>query len=399
MKKLVEKLLIIGAVFLTIFAFSQCKKDENSMIQYWFDNIGSRTDLAFLPDSAANYFTYSFTRKKGDPAIIKLKGEFPYARYFSYNIYDTEERTSLGSLVDTKIEPITGHFNPFRTFSQNTSRTYEIIIAPNNLNLESYNNVLSYDDAIENITIMIRVYMPEEDVYGKVGYPAIEAFDGNTEVSMPVPSPLELDFNTFNGVINRIAGFLPITQLLKNPDSTFFFKFSGAGLFQNFDNTYLFTPIELVQNRVLLFRFIPPTFVSNLSEIPDADVRFYSFGLGDYKTYNYKTMIDEQFKISDDGYVYVVIARPDIEVMEKAKNINFMPWPEQLKKEGILIYRNLLVNEFYPYKHALVPDILENIDKVFQTELLHGHTYLGDRAPRGKVLSRQKFLETSFSWE
>lgn len=66
-----------------IFIFSSCKKESSKDIKYWYDNIGSRTDLAFLPDSAANYFTYSFTRKKGDKTIIKLKGEFPYARYFS----------------------------------------------------------------------------------------------------------------------------------------------------------------------------------------------------------------------------------------------------------------------------------------------------------------------------
>jgi hypothetical protein len=393
------KIQSLFLAFVLILFLNSCKKDAQKTLQYWYDNIGSRTDLAFLPDSAANYFTYSFTRKKGDMTVIRLKGEFPYTRYFSYNIYDTEERTSLGSLVDTEIKPIEGHFNPFETLSQNSLRSYEIIITPNSMNLESYSNVLSFDDAIENVTVMIRVYMPEEDVYGNVDYPIIEAFDVNNNLPVPIPAPIPLDFNAFNGVINRLASFLPVTQLLKDPDSLYFFKFSGAGLFQNFDNTYLFTPIELVQNRVLLFRFIPPSYTSNFSEIPTSNVRFYSFGLGDYKTYNYKTMIDEKFKISDDGYVYVLISRPDIEVMEKAKNINFMPWPEQLKKEGILIYRNLLVNESYPYKHELVPDILENIDKVFETELLHAHTYLGDRAPRGKVFGRQAFLDRSFDWE
>lgn len=318
-----------------IFIFSSCKKESSKDIKYWYDNIGSRTDLAFLPDSAANYFTYSFTRKKGDKTIIKLKGEFPYARYFSYNIYDKDERTSLGSVVDADIIPVEGHVNPFQALVQSDLRSYEIIIAPNNVNTEEYNNVLSFDDKIENITVMIRVYMPEVDVYGNVGYPEMEAFDGESGDVMPIPSPLELDFNAFNGVINRIAGFLPITQLLKNPDSTYFFKFSGAGLFQNFDNTYLFTPIELVQNRVLLLRFIPPAYATGLESIPTADVRFFSLGLGDYKTYNYKTMIDEKFKVAEDGYVYVAIARPDDDIKEKTKNINFMPWPQQLNKEGI----------------------------------------------------------------
>ena len=101
---------------LTILLFVQCKKDNLSTTKiYWFENIGSRTDLPFLPDASVNYYGYSFLRNKSDKIGIRIKGRYGYARYMSYNIYNNNNKTSSASLRDVEIMADNGHQNPFTT--------------------------------------------------------------------------------------------------------------------------------------------------------------------------------------------------------------------------------------------------------------------------------------------
>jgi hypothetical protein len=126
------------AVLLSVGFFIGCRKENITSVHYWLDNIGSRTDLPFLPDSSANYFSYSFYRATGDKTGLRLKAKFMYARYQSYNVYNLNTRSSISSLADIQLMPDAGNENPFITLSQNSNRNYTVYMLPDIPEAQSY---------------------------------------------------------------------------------------------------------------------------------------------------------------------------------------------------------------------------------------------------------------------
>jgi hypothetical protein len=151
-------------------------------------------------------------------------------------------------------------------------------------------------------------------------------------------------------------------------------------------------PVRLDTNEVIMFRFIPPAYAYNLSQIPNADVRYYSLGVGDSKTYNYITKEDDELKIASDGYINVVVAREDNDIIAKSSGLNFIKWAPEIGNIGLIIYRNLLTKPNYEYSLLKVPDIKENTNQVFSTNL-YAKTHLGDHAPSGVTMTKQQFLQ------
>lgn len=378
-------------VFLIAFLFS-CKKENITTKQYWIENIGSRNDIPFLPDASANYYGYSFLRKRGDKIGIRLKGKFGFARYMSFNIYDNQDKSSKGSLQDVEIVADNGSKNPFVDLIQSENRNYTINILPNIPEAQSFSNKLLYNDSIINLGIFLRYYLPEITNNANVSLPEIEAFDIVTGNKIETPTPLKVDFSKFNTLVDNFAKIIDLTFLLQKQKNIEFFRFSGAGLYENKDNKYLFAPVELNNNEVLMFRFIPPSYVKNLSEIPFKDVRYYSICLGDSKTYNFVTQPDYKLKIASDGYINVVIGRNDDEIIAKATGLNFIEWVPELKNKGLVVYRNLLTRQDYEFSLTKVPDLLENIDQVFNTSNLYAKTYLGKHAPSGVKMTKEEFI-------
>ncbi|MBT8340899.1 MAG: hypothetical protein HKP58_06160, partial [Desulfatitalea sp.] len=66
-----------------------------------------------FPDTCSRYDIYVFKRVTGDFDILKVTGQFPHARYFSFNLYDYFYATEFAALADIEIQPDTGHINPF----------------------------------------------------------------------------------------------------------------------------------------------------------------------------------------------------------------------------------------------------------------------------------------------
>lgn len=382
-------------LFLTLIVIIlSCKKEEESINeqQLWYDNIGSRTDLPFLPDAKANYFSFSFERKKGENIGFRFKASYMYARYQSYNVYDVNTRSSIASLADINIQPDDGSINPFISLTQPENRDYTVYLLPDIPASEKYNNKLLYDNDITKLSVLLRNYMAEGDVYGNVPLPTIEAFDVVTGATVPFPKVLSINFANFTDIVDDLEKVISLTKLLQDGNNIHTFRFAGLGLFPNLDNQYLFAPLTLKENQVAIIKFIPPSFPKSFNEISSSDVRYYSLGLGDFKTYNFVTISDYQLKISSYGYIYVVIGREEDEIIEKAEGLNFLPWVSPLTQEGIIVYRNLLTQPLYSYNMNLVPDIVANLNQVLSPNNLYGDTYLGDRAPTGIKMSKEAFL-------
>jgi hypothetical protein len=245
---------------------------------------------------------------------------------------------------------------------------------------------------VTDVAVLLRNYLAERDVYGGVALPQIEAFDLVSGESVPVPFPLEVDFASFTNIVTDLSRIIDLTQLFQSDNSIKSFRFAGLGLFPNLDNQYLLAPLRLYPDEVAIIKFRPPSYPATFSELPTAAVRYFSLGLGDSKTYNYRTLADFQFKVSSDGNIYVVIGRNEAGIIAKAAGLNYMEWVPALENQGLIVYRNLLTHPDYAYNMNLVPDVLKNLTQVFNTGYLHADTYLEDRAPTGLKMSKAAYL-------
>jgi hypothetical protein len=379
----------------------QCSKDNVApdTIKYWYENIGSRTDIPFLPDAGANYFSYSFKRAPGQKIGIRLSSKFMYARYQSFNVYDTQTRSSLYSLADYEMVADAGSENPFITLNQSNNRNYTVYLLPDIPEAATFQNKLLYGDEVTELTLILRNYLPEGDVFGSVDLPVIEAFDLETGNTVATPQPLAVDFAAFNDIVGQLSRVINLTQLLQEGNTISSFRFAGLGLFPNLDNQYLFAPLKLGPEQVAILKFLPPSFPETFNLLPTSEVRYYSLGLGDSKTYNYKTLSDFQLKIASDGFIYVVIGRNDPEIMAKSDGLNFLEWVPELNNQGLIVYRNLLTTPDYAFNMNEVPDLLQNLSQVFEDGFLNAETYLGDRAPLGRKMSKAAFLDNFGGFE
>ncbi len=391
------KKVYIALLALVLFA---CKKEDTTPVAYWTENIGSNKALPLLPDSNVNYFLYSFTRQKGSTMGIRIKGQYGFARYMSYNIYDNNTLSSVGSIVDTKIIPDAGSDNPFLPgASPNVSnRNYTVTICPNTTDTAAFQNQLQYSDNLEKVGIILRYYIPQQNNYASVPLPTIEAFDIVTGQALPAPIPSNTSFQQqFEEKFQKITTLLNLAGILEAPKDVFFYKFSGAFLYPNLDNYYLFTPITFNKNQVVMMRFKAPSYAQSYTQNGLTDVRYFSICLCDAKTYTYSTTTDLSFNVaSSDGYINIVIGDEDAALRAKAAGLNYIVLPPELNNnvKGVIVYRNLLTNPAFPYPMSLVPDLSNNINLItlLNTSTLQAQTYLSDYAPIGVKLSKTQFL-------
>ncbi len=387
--------------FILAIVLVSCQKNKTTPLQYWQENIGSNKTVPLLPDSNVNYFLYSFERKRGEPIGIRIKGEYGYARYMSYNIYDNTTLSSVASIVDQKITPDVGSVNPYLTTvdANATNRKYTVhIFARNTGDSSRYSNSLLYNDAIEKVGIILRYYIPKNNQYADVPLPEVEAFNTVSGEKVMTPIPVQKNFQeSFKDKVDKISLLLSAVSFLEKPIDVFFYKFSGAFLYPNLDNHYLFTPITFNKEKVMMLRYKAPTFSKTNSQFGQTDVRYFSICLCNSKTYTFSTTTDTEFKIASDGFINIVIGDEDAALRAKAAGLNYIVLPPELKNnvKGLIIYRNLLTHPDFPYSMKLVPDILQNLSilNLIQLENLQAQTYLKEYAPIGKKMSKQQFLE------
>ena len=392
------KKLLFGIILILCFS---CQKEKNNAVSYWTENIGSDKTLPLLPDSNVNYFLYSFTRIKGSTIGIRIKGQYGYARYMSFNVYDNTTLSSVASLVDMRILPDANNENPYLPTANTslTNRKYTVNICPNTVDSSAFTNNLRYDDKIENVGIILRYYIPQQNNYANVPLPTIEAFDITTGKTIATPLPTSTNFaQQFQEKYQKITTLLNLAGLLEAPKDVFFYKFSGVFLYPNLDNYYLFTPLTFNKNQVTMLRFKAPTFSENNTQNGLTAVRYFSICLCDAKTYTYSTTTDLSFKIAaSDGFVNIVIGDEDAALRAKAAGLNYILLPPELKNnvKGLIIYRNLLTNPAFPYPMSLVPDISTNLTlpNLLNISNLQAQTYLADYAPKGMKMSKAQFLD------
>lgn len=400
----------------------------NLQAQTWEEPyIGADSTVFYLPDANAVYWRYGGTRVANGPIGLQIKGEFPNARYFSYNIYNDDTKMTLGSFKDYEISPDKEDINPFLSLSQNETTTYTLYIVPEGSDVKA-KNVLYFPDSLVNVSVLLRYYLPNNDIFGGGNLPEISFYNVDTKnvlkasPSTPIPSLSKEEVEKYilprykwlarrykrnpDKVLAKIRKkqkkgnstktqksitrevTAPAFNFYTSKDSIHSYNFKTEGTYPNNDNFYLTMPIiRSEESDVLLLKFRPPNYPKSENEYNSSDVRYFSISQGDEFTYNYITLHDENLKVNKDGFIYLAIAHAGPKVNSKIEelDINFMPW--KTKNKMLIIYRQMLPLKQYKFGIDKVPQYDPN--KQFNQ---YGSIYIQDYSPVGRFISLQDFL-------
>ena len=370
--------------------------DETALIQpQWTVNLGRSIEIPFFPDAQSNYFTYAFQRTVTETSIIKITGQFPNARYFSIVVYDNDSRNPIAVLRDIEMIASANSQNPFLDRNFIPGQTYEVHISTNGVAIPAYPNPIVYDSKLTNISIFLRYYLPEVDDFGGVPLPQISAISPLGEsVTAPLAESIEnlVDLNDITTNLQLLGNTL---FTLEPVEERQFFRANGdnSGNFSNPDNAYLLNASTLLPDEVIFLRWKSPMVSEHFGEFGSDDMRYLSVSLSNERSFNFSTMSDMDLHVADDGFINLVIARQDAEIIEYAQGLNYLQWPEDMGTLGYILYRNLLTNSNFDHSIALTRPISGNyLDFLAAPENYDARNFMGDFAPSGKKMGKLDFL-------
>lgn len=374
MKNNLKIIVIINIILLSTLTFS-----SNILSTGWQkEYLGSNPLTRFYPDLNANYWSYHLKRTKEYKDIgLIIRGTLAQLRYFSVNLYNDKDYSSIESLSDQKII--------------STNSEYTLYVLPDHIPFKYSHkpNVLFYKNSLEKISIFLRYYLPKINFSGGQPLPKITAFDLNTMKSVPLPSEASkrwgFNFSFRDTVrtwlIDRFINYKISPFMKLNKDRKIYsYRLDASNLYPNQDNHYLCIPFTLNPHQSAIIRFIAPH-TTGLKP----SVRYWSISLGDEKTYTHWTVHDQEVELNDRRYVYLIISHQAYLNVRVPEKYSYKVWGNI--KKGILIYRNLLTRESYPFSIKSIPIYDKSNEK-------SAYYFIGDYAPHGVLVNNTTLLET-----
>lgn len=325
----------------------------------------------FLGDHNASYYIFPY---EADPTTeIVIRGRYPYARYFTFNVANIPTHRLVDAIVGRDLIPDPGSTNPFFPGGNwdATNRNYTLKIRftepPEGSNLfvpDAGNNVIyagTLESGAPNRTgfIILRIYVPSigYDKTGGVDLPFITYAQNSSLPSAAFQTTTQqhqLDFDDFMN-LNEVANMNTRNNIENNfrQNVDLIWKRFGPEFLQPEGNT-IYTISNLIDrdpNKLLYIRWKAPTFPDtyhNFGITGDEDMQYWSMNfvtpvgmLGLYTISDYQTIID------NEGYVNLVISfgapRPSSVTSE-----NGYTWIDASQLPLVplfLIYRNNQISE------------------------------------------------------
>lgn len=409
MKKLIRFLIglivfLLIAFFLGIQYLNYGSATPDNTV--WESYIGRDTTVGILPDAYANYFSYTLARTNNNIGF-KISGQFPDTRYFSFNVYSLGDNTTQGSLVDYQIKTDSGKPNPFlaNKDSVDVGDRFTTYLIPSKFKDKNLPNALTFRDDVRLLTMVIRLYDYNQDDFGGVEFPTVEAFtvdENNKLVFRRLPRGLNLRTIVRNFSLPKMVKRLSLlyktenTVALDGPKtakkyySLPFHAIDTKGFIENNDNRYLLAAITKKKDEVFVFKFKSPSYTTGFENINQTEVRYWSFNLGNAATYNFNALKDEDAILDENGYVNIVLANKDaeIEARTQALGYNFLEWNMPWEK-GLILFRHMLA---HPNFEAQIDDVPPIKESTTEFPSLEAQNYMGTFAPQGIRLSKTDFL-------
>ncbi len=398
--------------------------------QTWEDAyVGSDTTVLYLPDANAVYWRYGWKRAPGERTGIAIRGRYPDARYFSFNVYDDDVKQSVGSITDVDIIPEAGAANPFLGKGGTVGAEgglYTLYIMPDTMKVDAP-NVLYFPDSLTSLSVFLRHYLAEGGILGGAPLPTVSAVDMNTNTVTPADSSNPIP-KLSKQEIERYL--LPLAQKLKaqyqaDPEGTVAamrekfgsgsvalnsvvarqvvaktfddfeagqilqsYNYQTDGTYPNKDNLYLVIPTIRAPRQSLVVRFRAPRYSAMPEGYAAADVRYFSVSQGDDATYNFATLADRDMRVGTDGIIEIVIGDdvPALRAKADELGVNFMPW--LVGEKMLLVYRHMLPRADFANGIDKVPAFDRTLPKKGQ----EGGAHIGDYAPVGVLIDTGALL-------
>jgi len=354
-----------------------------------------------FPDTYSRYDTFVFKQNTGDFDYLKITGEFPHSRYFSFNLTDFIRGNAISAIADIEIEADPGHTNPFDpALSRDaTNRSYTLYLVKEGVAPPmGAINVLKLPTDVETLGLFTRVFRPDcgYNSLGGVALPRIEALktDGS-------PAEIPEFGQDAQALLQMISRFILNEQLLEDykvarrfaGDLVTFYQAPGTNRFPNAHIQYLtsYLPEDYI-NKVAVITLTPPTSEDTYRGGPfvgNKDVRYWSVcmcGLGETRTSN--CLADDQIRKNPDGTTTIIVAPLYLQGAIEAKGFNFLRWGALHKP--IMLYRQMLVRDDF---EGRIKDNVIPIDRVIAPENQNqsyfdahaAQNFMGQYAPTGRV--------------
>lgn len=361
---------------------------------YWQpEKVGSNPDATFMPDHFASYFDFFIAEDSSDPIYYKIEGEFPRARYFSMNLYDTRG-ASLGAISDFEIDPDPGHINPFRPGADREAadRSYTLWVVPQgsrNLVAGQRGQVLEVPPNSGTPKIINRVYLADPGLPGSGGpLPKILAYRASggpgTSGNNPLAGGLAI-LRALEDAMDELRRF-PATGSI-----SFYNVSDGGGLFPTAHNRYLYSRFDpAAHGEVAVIRFrlpkFPDTRFAGADLTGQEEIRYASFCMQNMDSTGTPSCLADDRMIPDaSGMVTLVLADADVRRSRAEQGFQYMDWGS---RAPAALIRQMLPREGFSGSYALVPPP----SGPTRTSGKQGERFVGDYAPTGSYCSKAAFL-------
>jgi hypothetical protein len=410
-------LLILLAALLSPIAGPTADAAEEPQDCFWTSVFDEENANLFYPDTGVNYYLGRVSLPPGGRLVVR--GEYPHARYTSFNVYD-ETFQPTDALADVDIHPDRGATNPFVVGNRRdrAERGYTVKVVPDPVpqhrRNRARNTVYLGDEGQSrfNASMVLRVYLPDRgrNQFGGVPLPevAVRLPDG-TEIDQPATCSA-LTQQPSTGVTEAdqqgTGPSIPNYSTAKrHPDWERFFNVprtmlrqfsqtlaeeygaeSRGGLFSDGNNAYVYAFMSRSLGRVLVLRGrlpnVPETY-GGQRVFTRGQLRYWSMCSVSMQPYGVTDTIgcvnDSRLVTNRDGWYTTVVSTPEDRPANARRRCGVTWLPFGIRPTAALVMRNQLAD----------PDFAHSVQRVRRpgTE----REVMGDFLPRGHYTGTQAF--------
>lgn len=371
-------------------------------ITYSYKNLGA------YPDLYSNYWVYAYETKNNPNVGLRITGEYPDARFFSFSVYNDMSGEVIDGLDDVHITPDNGSENPYLKTTESTGNKFTIYLLKEGTDLSLFpvareENVCYFTDEVECLTVCLRHYLGVDE-FGGVSLPAIEGVDLKTGKVVTTPEAV-----VSRATVMKQGNYEPLAS--DDNNEVPFILAPRGDYFPNNSTDYLFCRTKLTTDQVLSFSFIPVPVPDSVEEYLDAKARYWSICIGSLQnTFSYSSFCDKMLEYPENEKITVVVVSANnpklAEVKAAAEKIPYsyvLEWDETIvdvngKAIGDIIaimYRNILPDETWENSIKNMEPIASYDDpysKITNPDTQIAHIALGDYGPLGVKQTTDEFL-------
>lgn len=403
------KLTTLALCSMLSFSFSACSDDDddnqtgvNGNSALWGEVLrGDNMTLQFYPDHFAYYWEYTFDAEANPELGLVIEGEYPDARFLSYNVYDDDAQTSncakSYSLMDVDIKPNNGYSNPFVSETSAKNQKYTVYILPTDAPASitaGKENICWFDADVKKACTILRYYIPEGNMLGGVAMPTIKGIDLTTGKEVNAP---KRELSGLRGEMDLpSAAFTSAANLL-------FFRAPFSYAYPNGPAEYCYSRNILEQDEVMVFNFKAPSYPQTVSQYASADMRYWSVCVGNSETYTPLAISDYQTKIDANGFANYILADKNsanyaqVKTIAEEKGYNILEWDGQAWNKGVMIlYRNMVFADDYAHSLRKLNPVGPDVDQkdIMTNPQKYICAYgLGQWGATGRKITTAQFIE------